>query len=50
MYFSSLPDWIIMLVSAFRVEQVGCKDGFDEGRLAEAALTDNHEVELESAF
>lgn len=29
---------------------MGCKDGVDEGRLAEAALADDHEVELESAL
>lgn len=50
MNFSSLPDWVVVLESAFRVEQVGCEDGVDEGRFAESALTDDHEVELEAAF
>jgi hypothetical protein len=45
-----LPDWVVMLVSSFRVQQVRGKDGVDEGRLAEAALADDHEVELEPAF
>lgn len=39
-----------MLESALRVEQVGCKDGVDEGGLAETALADDHEVELETSL
>lgn len=45
-----LSDGLIVLVSAFRVEQVRCEYGVDEGRLAETALTDDHEVELESTL
>lgn len=46
----SLPGGLVCLEATFGIDEVACKESVDQGALSETGLTDDHDIELETAL